>query len=199
MFVNKKCLGADTDNGGKINLKGDPMIEFKGFNKIPRYSRNIIVTEKIDGTNAQITITDVGEIFFGSRNRWITPENDNHGFAKWGHENKDELLKLGVGTHYGEWWGCGIQRGYGQLTKKFSLFNNIKWNNNNKPACCNVVPVLYWGIFDDFDSYEMMHELKIGGSLASPGYNNPEGIVIYHIAGNCYFKKTFEKDNVKYA
>lgn len=47
-----------------------------------------------------------------SRTRWITPEDDNYGFAKWANENKEELLKLGIGQHFGEWWGSGIQRGY---------------------------------------------------------------------------------------
>jgi len=33
------------------------------------------------------------------------------------------------------------------------------------------------------------------GSLAAPGFMNPEGIVSYHIAGNTGFKKTIEKDS----
>lgn len=32
------------------------------------------------------------------------------------------------------------------------------------------------------------------GSKAAPGYPFPEGIVIYHVAGNLFFKKTLEKD-----
>ena len=50
------------------------MEEFTGFGKIPRYSREVLVTEKIDGTNAQIYITEDGQFLVGSRKRWITPE-----------------------------------------------------------------------------------------------------------------------------
>lgn len=34
------------------------------------------------------------------------------------------------------------------------------------------------------------------GSYASLGFNNPEGIVIYHTASNTCFKKTIKDDNV---
>ncbi|KKK97207.1 hypothetical protein LCGC14_2655100, partial [marine sediment metagenome] len=31
-------------------------------------------------------------------------------------------------------------------------------------------------------------------SLAAPGFKEPEGIIIYHIAANQMFKKTFDHD-----
>ncbi len=58
------------------------MIEFEGFGKIARLSRECVITEKIDGTNAQICITEDGQFLTGSRTRWITPEDDNFGFSK---------------------------------------------------------------------------------------------------------------------
>jgi len=97
--------------------------EFKEFPKMARMSRDVIISEKIDGTNAQILITPDGDLFTGSRTRWITPADDNHGFARWAEGNRDELLKLGPGRHFGEWWGQGIQRGYGLKEKRLSLFN----------------------------------------------------------------------------
>ena len=63
------------------------MQEFKGFGKVSRWSRDLIVTEKIDGTNAQIYIGEDGEFLTGSRTRWITPEDDNMGFSRWAHEH----------------------------------------------------------------------------------------------------------------
>ena len=56
--------------------------EFQKFPKIPRLNRGIIITEKIDGTNAQILITEDGQIFPGSRKRWLqqTGRGDNYGF-----------------------------------------------------------------------------------------------------------------------
>src|SRR5687767_1693749 len=84
---------------------------FTPFPSISRLSRDIVVTEKLDGTNAQIHITQDGRVLAGSRNRWITPEADNFGFARWVAAHEDELRALGPGSHYGEWWGQGIQRG----------------------------------------------------------------------------------------
>jgi hypothetical protein len=103
--------------------------EFIAFPKIARLRREIIVTEKIDGTNSCIFIGEDGEFLMGSRNRWITPESDNYGFAKWAMAHKEELMGLGHGRHYGEWWGAGCQRGYGLTNndKRFSLFNVIRW------------------------------------------------------------------------
>ena len=92
--------------------------EFEKFDKIARLSRNCIITEKIDGTNAQVFIGENGEFLTGSRNRWITPEDDNAGFARWALENKEKLLQLGPGRHFGEWWGSGIQRRYGLDRKR---------------------------------------------------------------------------------
>ncbi len=175
---------------------------FWGFNNIPILSREMRITEKSDGTNAQIFITpdsspitlpDGRQVPFlvGQRTRYIMPEKDNFGFAKWAYENVDELLKLGPGHHYGEWWGQGIQRKYGLDKRVFSLFNT---KLEYIPACCSVVPVLYKGEFDTETVKEFLEYLKGFGSFAAPGFMKPEGIVIYHVQGRIYFKKTIEND-----
>lgn len=190
---------------------------FVGFPKIARYSREVIVSEKIDGTNAQIFIGEDGEFLTGSRKRWIAPETDNHGFSRWAHEHKDELLTMGPGRHFGEWWGSGIQRGYGlpKGEKRFSLFNVVRWCLHDEtpqqiptgdpsmakvqdvlPACVGLVPVLWRGLFDDLDLDEILEHLQRDGSKASPGFPRPEGVVIFHTAGNVGFKKTPEQDDV---
>jgi len=198
------------------------MNQFEGFPKIPRYSRNCVITEKIDGTNAQIVIEPVlmtvkewenthlppllysfstvlvecVALYAGSRKRFISPEADNFGFASWAAMNFEELLKLGPGRHYGEWWGQGIQRGYGLKEKRFSLFNTRKWNDPSvRPSCCHVVPTIVVGEFDTPDLISgAMSILEDMGSFAAPGFMNPEGIVIYHTAANQLFKKTFKND-----
>jgi len=171
-------------------------MDFRPFQKIARFSREVIVTEKIDGTNAQIFFTDAGEMLVGSRNRWITPEADNYGFAKWAKANEDELRKLGPGAHFGEWWGQGIQRGYGLKEKRFSLFNVSRWSDTEaRPACCGVVPELWRGNMDDLDASRWIARLAYNGSVAAPGFMLPEGIVIYHVASGTSFKKTVEKDD----
>ena len=146
-----------------------------------------------------IYIGDDGEFQVGSRNRWITPKDDNMGFARWAYEHKDELMELGSGYHYGEWWGQGIQRGYGLAEKRFSLFNASRWSDELgvRPACCHVVPVLYTGLFDTAKIDEILQDLATNGSKAAPGFMKPEGVVIYHLAGKVYFKKTIENDEGK--
>lgn len=182
-------------------------MEFVGFPKIARFSRDIVITEKIDGTNASIYIADDGlpitlksgravPFLAGSRTRWIFPENDNHGFAKWAYENAEELLKLGPGHHFGEWWGAGIQRRYGLKEKKFSLFNVHRWGDpETRPSVVSCVPVLYSGPFEFERIAEALEDLRAGGSHAAPGFMNPEGIVIYHTASKTLFKKTLENDD----
>jgi hypothetical protein len=188
--------------------------EFIEFPKMPRLSRECIITEKIDGTNAQVYITECGQIFAGSRNRWITPEQDNYGFAAWVRDNKEQLLKLGPGRHFGEWWGQGIQRKYGLSEKRFSLFNVQRWCLHGQepqvipssdprnvkmqevlPPCVGLVPVIWRGEFSTAKVALELDYMKIHGSYASPGFMNPEGIVVFHIAGNFGFKKTIEKDS----
>jgi hypothetical protein len=174
--------------------------EFATFNKIARLSRECVVTEKIDGTNGQILITEDGLLYAGSRNKWLlTPDGlvaDNHGFGRWVLEHKDELIPgLGIGRHYGEWWGQAIQRKYGLTEKRFSLFNTHVWADDAvRPKCCHVVPMLYQGLFDQIIIQDCLNSLREKGSVAAPGFMKPEGVVIWHDAARMYFKKTIEDD-----
>lgn len=183
--------------------------DFKDFPKMARYSRECIVTEKIDGTNAQIYIDETGKnMLVGSRTRYITPDNDNYGFARWCNENFSELLKLGPGRHFGEWWGSKIQRTYGRTDRVFSLFNVSRWIQNGDwedtgvhdketgitVSCCRTVPILVQGQFSSELIERAMNRLRTDGSIAQPGFMQPEGIVIWHCAGNIGFKKTLLHD-----
>lgn len=144
--------------------------DFQAFPKIERLFRDTVITEKIDGTNAQIIIVPavdlsfvedapavyVGDclepgavtIFAGSRERWVTPgkQSDNHGFAQWVFENIEELKKLGTGRHFGEWWGTGIQRRYEQTEKHFSLFNTGRWAPTSTAAADGVWNIVSGGL-----------------------------------------------------
>lgn len=197
------------------------MSEFLEFPKIGRLKRDMVITEKIDGTNAQVLITmptagvedanviarngDVSSptygfvILAGSRNRYITPTDDNFGFAKWVQANADELWSLGEGRHFGEWWGQGIQRGYGLKEKRFSLFNVNRWqsdgNGQPRPACCHVVPVLKRWTFDTSVIDAVITDLAAHGSYAAQGFMKPEGIIVYQMATRTMFKRTLDKDD----
>jgi hypothetical protein len=197
-------------------------MEFIAYPKTPRLKRDIVITEKIDGTNAQIVITkttieDFGSsdvtalqpleiaqgcltLRVGSRNRWITPnangkQTDNFGFAQWCFENQEELFKLGEGQHFGEWYGAGIQSTYGLDHKRFALFNTARWgaHNPNTPACVETVPVLLQGSMADVD--DALLSLKVLGSKAVPGFMKPEGIIVYHTASKQNFKVLLENDD----
>lgn len=212
------------------NTASTAELEFLPFPKMARLSREVIVTEKIDGTNAQVFIrelngvntgqmiaaNDTHAIYAGSRNRWLTVKEDNFGFAKWVEENAGELFKLGPGRHFGEWWGSGIQRGYGLAKgeKRFSLFNTIRWCLHNQepkqiqtgdprivkfqerlPECCLLVPELCREIgFEEGAIFNALYDLEHDGSKASPGFMDPEGIVVFHVAAGIGFKKTIKDD-----
>jgi hypothetical protein len=173
----------------------EPM-DFVEFPKIARLNRECIITEKIDGTNAQVYIGEDGTILAGSRTRWIQVGNDNFGFALWVQQHAEELKLLGPGRHFGEWWGLKIQRGYDLFERRFSLFNVSKWEDDAiRPKCCHIVPVLYRGLFSTEMAKSCVERLRESGSLASPGFMKAEGIVCYHLAGNVGFKATLEKDD----
>lgn len=166
-------------------------MEFKAWPKIPRVSnKKEIYTEKIDGTNACIYIGEDGEFGCQSRSRIITPEDDNFGFAKWAYQHKEDLLPLGPGYHYGEWWGSGIQRGYGQEEKIFSLFNTRRWgpHNPNTPTCVRVVPTIHKNSL-----LEAREFLIKNGSLAAPGFMNVEGVVVFEVNTQTLWKEIIYK------
>jgi hypothetical protein len=201
------------------------MAEFEAFPKIARLNRDIVITEKIDGTNAAVVITELGQaagpdiplaggdrvvdgvvysVQAQSRKRIIVPGDDNFGFARWVYDNAEELVRLmGPGRHFGEWWGSGIQRGYGlqKGEKRFSVFNPtfhwglatpespLRWSEQ-----VNTVPVLYEGPFQQGRINGCLADLAFRGSVAAPGFMDPEGIVIWHEAARQLFKVTIKGD-----
>lgn len=200
----------------------EPEVAFQEFPKIARLNREIVVTEKIDGTNGQVVfemlpaagpaplvvlnvdgLPAIG-VWAGSRNRWVTLEGDNFGFARWVHDNAQQLYEtLGVGRHYGEWWGAGIQRRYGQAGKRFSLFAAHEWPEERLPVnvgqvIVQAVPVLHRGpwITEEFGwmPQACLNRLRDTGSAAAPGFMKPEGVVVFHRAGQVAFKATIEGD-----
>lgn len=208
-----------------------PEATFTPFPKISRLFRPVVITEKIDGTNSAVVVSETSPYNYGdeevigpgivinidaqtdgwspvyvyaqSRKQVISPEQDNFGFALWVREHARELAEgLGVGVHFGEWWGSGIQRRYGLDHKRFSLFNTARWasvgyndDGTHRPDCCHVVPVL--NELETFDTASIKSALLVldsFGSKAAPGFADPEGIVIFHKAGNLLFKATIKGD-----
>lgn len=206
-------------------------LEFQAWPKTPRYYREIVVTEKIDGTNGAVCIerfpygefagtstppeatlvvgtqldqfgnsVDEYLVLAQSRKRVATPDNDNAGFARWVWDNAGRLVDdLGPGRHFGEWWGQGIQRNYGQSEKYFSLFNTSKWwGTTFDTPRLGVVPVLYQGPHDQESIEDCLTDLANEGSyVAADGWTGKaEGVCIFHTASNQVYKVTLENDEI---
>lgn len=174
--------------------------EFVAYKKIPRYRRDIIITEKIDGTNAVVHISESGVMTAGSRSRWIAPgkSTDNHGFAKWVEDHYEELLVLGPGYTFGEWYGSGINRAYGLKNgeKRFALFVDPADRKGELPKCCEITPRLYEGPRTEKAIEDALQDLDLFGSHAVPEYMRPEGIVIFDTASRGLHKITLEHDEM---
>jgi hypothetical protein len=222
--------------------------DYPKFRPIPRLHRKVVLTEKINGTNGlieitrfdstwDIALTDVfpngryvkaedGSTYVvraGSRNRWLTRDNDNFGFAAWVLDNADALVGLGEGRHYGEWFGKGIQSGYGLDEKRFALFNVNRWYDAKDPeitddssqginerflrtfpkaapapslSTLTVVPVI--SVIDgrhlNYAVDDALHTLESEGSFIAPGFRDPEGVVVWHDAAGAFFKATIKND-----
>jgi hypothetical protein len=241
-------------------------LDFQAWPSIPRLNRQMLVTEKIDGTNAAVIIeshgavrdtqadayidahhsgpwsafvvrpavlgetpsgedipwegmVEVFEVGAQSRKRLIHPGDDNFGFAKWVWEKRENLVRaLDAGRHFGEWWGSGIQRGYGLAKgeKRFSLFNVSRYspkpisemmqgNSGFEYAFTGyhlpemaTVPLIYAGPFSQDKVRDLIDELNQYGSFAvpNPRFPKPEGVVVYHTAANQPFKVLCENDEL---
>ena len=202
-------------------------LQLKKFDSIPRLYRNVTITEKIDGMNCGIHIlkadkymssSESGALFSicidgqwwhvsaQSRRALLYFDSDQHGFAAWVFQHARELIALlGEGSHYGEWWGKGIERSYHQSRNYFSLFNTKFWNRENTKHIdgLQVVPVLYDGPYDDRVNYYALEQLRINGSIAAQEVDarkldfRAEGIVGWHQALNQYYKVTLNGDGHK--
>lgn len=195
-----------------------PKISFKSWPKTGRLFRDIAITEKLDGTNAAIGIVrltpnsnvlnhaghalveregDTYAVYAQSRKRLITPDEDNFGFARWVYANASALVtQLGEGLHFGEWWGQGIQRGYGLNHKCFSLFNARKWRYLNRQllgdAYLDRVAILYDGPFSERMIQSALNYLRLYGSYSAPGFMNAEGICVYLKQADTILKVTLD-------
>lgn len=186
---------------------------FQPFPKIPRLHGDVVVTEKIDGTNACFEhVRGEACTLFGacSRNRRLVtitvkdaapdhPEvtwhgTDNYGFGAFVVRNYATLARLGYGNHFGEWYGEGIQRTYGLDHKRFALFREPKGGlPQGIIGNVGVVPVLM--TMEQFDTSalrELLIDLQLEGSRAVPGFMRPEGIVAWHARSGQLFKYTVD-------
>lgn len=213
LLCNSEAIGAFRPNEislitqlSKSCMKGGE--EFHSYPKIPRYeNETFTLSEKIDGSNGVININDDGKIIAGSRTQWLIGQDskgrniDNHGFRQWVADHHDDLLKLGVGTHYGEWYGNKINRKYGLDHNRFMLFNRTRYESNISkqmaiqsicpgtpstrdelfPSCCELETVLMDNVcFNALPDLvrEFCKSFITNGSRHVPGFKNPEGLIV---------------------
>ncbi len=201
---------------------------FQKYGKTPRLFRDAIITEKLDGTNAQVLIERIdgyespytGDqladnppldvlrvspeeklgIWAGSRNRLIEPgkSTDNYGFAGWVQENAPALFRLGRGRYYGEWYGRGIARHYDLDHKRWALFNPSFEDRVRGVGLPNVetVPVIEQSTLSTFGVTHAVNSLRDHGSLAAPGFMQPEGVIVYHTQSKQVYKVLLENDEI---
>lgn len=203
-------------------------MEFQPWPSISRLNKDAIYTEKLDGTNAAVVIerfypgenegdkllaVDVVNrdgvpylIGAQSRKRFIFPGDDNFAFARWVYDNAPALIDvLGEGRHFGEWWGHGIQGGYGlpKGERRFSLFNVKRWEEqldwekgHDLIPELYTVPVLERSTFSTDTAKKWVENLREHGSYASPGFMRPEGVVVFHTASQTPYKTFLENDEI---
>lgn len=160
-------------------MENEELLSFKHWPKIPRISNDsFIITEKMDGTNGQIAVLEDGTVMAGSRNKWLSAEEDNQGFYKWIQARKQQILdNLPVGRYYGEFVGAGIQRTYNLKEKRFYFFDT---RLNFVEGDFYTVPILAetGGGFPEFTVWNCEMILRDTGSHAVSGFMEPEGFVI---------------------
>ncbi len=153
----------------------------------------------------------VDEFLVGAQSRsrllGATKQTDNMGFGRWVEANAADLVRvLGEGVHFGEWWGNGIQRGYGLENgdKRFSLFNVHRYSKvlpthpeDPRPRVpgLGLVPVLDTYTFSTERVESVLKALATEGSHAAPGFMRPEGVVVFHSQSRSVFKALLENDD----
>jgi len=102
--LTRSRLGKRDEHGelieGQIKAWTFPTVEFSG-------------SVKLHGTNAAVVIRD-DTVEYQSRNRVLTTDYDNAGFAAWASQHEDQWKSIGknLGGHiiiFGEWCGGSIQ------------------------------------------------------------------------------------------
>ena len=170
------------------------------------------ITYKIDGTNACVWLGDDGELHYGSRNREITVDKDNAGFARYvstSGELHDELKSL-LEEHkgwviYGEWLVPVSIKTYREDAKKkfyaFDVFdgerleyvNFDEWTKiiDDKYQAIGYIPLLAKLENPTIDDLKALLD-RTGEYLVTQGKG--EGIVIKNYGNrNIYGRETWGK------
>jgi len=121
---------------GELSPEGYPILHDKEDVTMPvlRYNGTV----KLHGTNSSVVRPPEGALTTQSRERVVTPEDDNYGFSRWAYGDIPESVWVHLFESmfssddlannecviFGEWCGKGIQKtvGISQLDKMFVIF-----------------------------------------------------------------------------
>lgn len=129
-------------------------------NTVPLPTIHFYGTVKLHGTNAGVSYNRVDGIWAQSRERIITPEKDNAGFASYVHTHREDFKLMFEQqwadyfdngytiTVFGEWCGQGVQKcvAISELPKTFFVFG-AKVSRDDNPQ---FIP--HWITHEDFNN-----------------------------------------------
>ena len=163
---------------------------------------NIVITEKIDCSNASFTLDEQGELQVFSRNVLLDESNNLNGFYQWVHENINPIQLEPEYIYFGEWLGTPHKVRYEGYEKQFFLFD--VWDKEftrympfsvvEFEAYClelNLVPVFYKGEFISFEHLEsFVGQTALGGKIGE--LESGEGIVVKNYTNQGFAKMVTE-------
>lgn len=182
-----RFIGKDAD--------GNPL--FDGERSLPILSA--VGRVKLHGTNASISFQEDGSWHAQSRERILSVEEDNMGFARFlhgtvGEQNLSDMfeqIKVLHGpdvvypiTVYGEWCGTGIQSGVGlsKVPKMFVIFGVRFGKYSDDDEDSTGFNGSYWGDIDIYTPLEnrdvgIYHTNIFGKYVLSIDFNDPKQVV----------------------
>lgn len=179
----------------KFHYKPLPTIEFSG-------------SVKLHGTNSCVGFSE-NKIWYQSRERLLSYEFDNAGFAMWGLSNENILKK--IYTHicekenivhdsfyiFGEWCGSSIQKGVAvsQLPdKKFAIFEMVFVKAEQE---FKIDPVIYHKFINDLLQNVVVIDAIVKPLIVTIDFNDPTSVQNYllektlKVEEECPFGKYF--------
>ncbi len=159
---------------------------------------------KIDGTNASMWLDD-GVVCAGSRNRVLSPGNDNHGFCCWAFNQRNITRFLNDHPDlrlYGEWLVKHTFENYRPEAMKdfyvFDVCDDYKYLHYEEYKLLlekyeiNYIPPLC--VFENPSSGQMHKTLEKNNYLVIDGGGNGEGVVFKNYSyRNKYGRQTWAK------
>ena len=156
---------------------------------------DVVITEKVEGSNFSVTVDEDGEVFVNQRNYTIDSPDRKHTFWVVAEKNgyieaaKSLSLKHGPVTLYGEIVGPGIQKNIYKMDKKEVMFFDLLLHRDNRymdskdfvsdipELGLKTVPVLWTGSLSEWLDGKGVSEASDGKSVIN-AKTMREGIVI---------------------